>query len=232
MRIGVSVQRIKNGFAPPTFDSDRENDQFTARLLLHHFLTPKDLEWLASLGVEDLNHAQKTALVFVRESGAVDNQTYRQLNAVDTLTASSDLRHLRDSGLLEKKGPGSTTYYVAGSLMRLLRVEENRYQLSKETHHLNEETHQLNLPPDLQNELDNLGKSPRRERTKAMIKKLCMWQELSADQLTELLGKTDKKHLVRTLINPMISEGLLIYTHPEMINHPRQKYRAVIKNLS
>lgn len=48
----------------------------------------------------------------VREAGAIDNATYRDLSKVDTLAASQALRRLRDAGLLAQKGRGSATYYV------------------------------------------------------------------------------------------------------------------------
>ncbi|MCH8568893.1 MAG: putative DNA binding domain-containing protein [Balneolales bacterium] len=61
--------------APPTFDSDRNSNQFTSRLLLHHFLDKEDLEWLANFESLNLTDDQKQALIFVREVGAIDNQT-------------------------------------------------------------------------------------------------------------------------------------------------------------
>ncbi|MFP4098421.1 MAG: ATP-binding protein [Alphaproteobacteria bacterium] len=227
----------ESGFAPPTFESDRGNDLFTARLLLHHFLTPEDVTWLAQFAAENLNNAQKRALIFVRELGAIDNQTYRQLNAVDTMIASTDLRRLRDIGLLEKKGKSAATYYISGEKMQnsavpLTTHQENpkTHQLETKTHQLSTKTHQLEIPLELQQDLEKLGKSPRKEKTRAVITKLCTWQALSAEQLTEILGKTDKKNLVRTHLNPMVNDGELAYTYPDMVNHPQQKYTVAAKN--
>ena len=98
------------GLAPPTFDSDREGNTFAARLLLHHFLDEEDLEWLQALGAPTPERMK--ALVFLREVGAVDNSTYRQLSVVGTLKASQDLRDLRDEGLLRMKGQRRSTCYV------------------------------------------------------------------------------------------------------------------------
>ena len=50
----------------------------------------------------------------MKEIGAITNQDYRQLNGVDTLTASRVLVRLRDLGLLDQKGSGNGTYYVIG----------------------------------------------------------------------------------------------------------------------
>src|SRR5690606_34553347 len=73
-----------------------------------------DLRWLAQIG-DRLSESQRTALIFMREQGAIDNQTLRQLTGDDVLTASQDLRRLRDGEIIEQKGKGSATYYIPGS---------------------------------------------------------------------------------------------------------------------
>ena len=42
----------------------------------------------------------------------INNLIYRVTNDVDTLTASKDLRRLRDAELIEQQGKGSATYYI------------------------------------------------------------------------------------------------------------------------
>src|SRR5690606_14888870 len=59
--------------APPTFESDRIGNQFTAHLLLHHFLSEDDLNWLKDFESYQLNDEQKQALILVRELGAINN---------------------------------------------------------------------------------------------------------------------------------------------------------------
>lgn len=102
---------------PPTFESDRKNNQFVSRLLLHHFLSEEDLRWLAAFNHFHLSNAQKLALVFVREVGAIDNQTYRQMADCDLIKAGADLRQLKESKLLAKKGKSKATYYITGSAL-------------------------------------------------------------------------------------------------------------------
>lgn len=106
--------------APPTFESDRVQDQFTARLLLHHFLSEEDLVWLTLFSRFDLNDNQKRGLIMLRELRAIDNSSYRQQSGLDTLAASQELRAMRDAGLLEMKGKGSATYYVPGARFKAL----------------------------------------------------------------------------------------------------------------
>ena len=111
---GVRVMREmceRAGLAPPLFESDRGQDQFTLRLFFHHFLGPDDLAWLARFKDLQLSEAEARALVVAREAGAMDNQTWREINKVDTLAASKALRRLRDAGLLTQKDRGSATWY-------------------------------------------------------------------------------------------------------------------------
>lgn len=111
---GVRVMREmceRAGLAPPLFESDRGQDQFTLRLFFHHFLGPDDLAWLARFKELQLSEAEARALVVAREAGAMDNQTYREINKVDTLAASKSLRRLRDAGLFTQKDRGSATWY-------------------------------------------------------------------------------------------------------------------------
>ncbi len=102
---------------PPTFESSRLNNEFVSRLLLHHFLDNEDVEWLKQFEQFGLNDAQKQALIFVREVGAIDNHTYRQMADTDTLRASTELRDMKTSNLFASKGRGKATYYIAGSLL-------------------------------------------------------------------------------------------------------------------
>ena len=53
-----------------------QGNQFTARLLLHHFLGVEDIKWLTLFDSYALNEDQKKALIFVKELGAIDNNAY------------------------------------------------------------------------------------------------------------------------------------------------------------
>ena len=53
---------------------------------------------------------------FVREVGAIDNATYRQLDSSIThARARLEIHKLCDLGFLEKKGQGRNTYYIRTS---------------------------------------------------------------------------------------------------------------------
>ncbi|OGB31177.1 MAG: hypothetical protein A3F78_05435 [Burkholderiales bacterium RIFCSPLOWO2_12_FULL_61_40] len=96
---GIRVMREsmeQAGLTPPLFESDRGNDQFVARYFFHHFLGAEDIAWLAQFKDLHLSEDEAKALIVVREAGALNNGTYRELTKVDTLTASQALRRLRD----------------------------------------------------------------------------------------------------------------------------------------
>ncbi|HTV98446.1 MAG TPA: hypothetical protein VME42_20815 [Steroidobacteraceae bacterium] len=45
----------------------------------------------------------------------------------------------------------------------------------------------------------------------------------------QLLARRDHKELVREHLSPMVAEGALAYTVPEMENHPDQRYAAAAR---
>ena len=114
-------QMKKAKLMPPTFESNRETNQFTIRLLFHHLLGKDDIEWLSLFAKYELNNEQKLSLIFVRELGAIDNITYRQLNSdITSKKATFDLHRMCQEGLFELKGQRRNAYYVAGQeFMRL-----------------------------------------------------------------------------------------------------------------
>ena len=115
--IGAMRRLMKEaGLMPPTFESNHDANKFTARLLLHHFLSKENMEWLAQYAEFGLVNEQKLALVFVREVGAIDNATYRQLDSSIThARARLEIHKLCNLGFLEKKGQGRNTYYIRTS---------------------------------------------------------------------------------------------------------------------
>jgi ATP-dependent DNA helicase RecG len=238
---------------PPTFESNHSLNQFTIRLLLHHFLGEEDLNWLANFKAFDLNEEQKCVLIFVREVGAIDNPTYRQLNGVSATKSGTDLHDLKDKDILEQKGKGKTTYYVPGKeLIKLLPIAEDDAltpqfdgiiynpsddkptQLEGKPTQLKDKPTQLKdkstqLPDELKEKINQLGQNYRSaENTKNMILELCHWKDLSLNQLVTILNKNEK-YLKHDFITPLRKHGKLEYTIPEMPNHPKQAYRTVNK---
>ena len=108
---------VEAGLSRPTMESDRTAATFTIRLLLCHFFSEETLDWLKRFAAYGLNDNQRTALVFLREVGAIDAVAYRQLTGCKPKLVAKELAGIKDQGLMIQKGRTRGTYYVpAGRL--------------------------------------------------------------------------------------------------------------------
>jgi len=231
--------------APLAFESHGSYSRFSARLLLYHFLSKDDLKWLEHYAKFDLNDNQKRALIFVREVGAIDNPTYRQMSDTDSMKSTIELRQLRELELFIQKGKGRGTYYIAGSLLitqgdglttqaetPITQAEglttHGKSLISQGSDPITHGKHLKDrLPDDLQLAVNQIGvRTSDKEVLKNCIVKLCKWKELKASELSHILNK-DEKHLRREYLKPLIDQGRLQYRHPDMIKHPDQAYKAI-----
>ncbi len=139
---------------------------------------------------------------------------------------------LRDLALLDMKGSGSRTYYVPGAAMDIhyAAPASDEHQPEPNTHQPRPNTHQLlvRIPESLRQKMASLGRKPRRSVLQPLLQELCQFQALSARELATLLGRRDPKNLVREFLSPMVAEGVLAYTIPEMENHPEQRYTVPV----
>ena len=241
----------KAGMMPPTFESNRSANQFTARLLLHHLLDNDTIQWLAPYADYSLNNEQRLALVFVREVGAIDNITYRQLNSdINTSKASADLHDMCKKGLLEQKGQSRSSYYIAGEQFVNGRVDDSLNSIaagensnaigensigdslnSRGKASLNSRGGFLNsrgqqLPKILEERVAGIGKRAKPDEMKKLVIELCKLEPMSLSELANIL-KRKPSSLRYLYVNPLIESGELFYTIPEMLSHPDQKYTTV-----
>jgi ATP-dependent DNA helicase RecG len=243
---GIRTMRAlmeKANLLPPTFESDHGRNQFTTRLLLHHFLGTEDVKWLAQFEEYELNEDQKRALIFIKEVGAIDNSAHRQLNSIDTLKASSDLRELRKKEILYPKGKGKSTYYVPGKFFISDLSEPARTvntsasdlitpppSLNTPPPSLNTPAHdvaEFDVPQKVINEIKSLGKRVNDpKKIKNLIKQLCAHKPHTAVKNAVYVDK-EENYFKRQYLSPMIKDGELEYTIPEMINHPQQAYITI-----
>jgi ATP-dependent DNA helicase RecG len=235
--------------SPPLFESNRTGDRFTATYLFHHFLSPEDYKWLANFAKLKLSNEEAMALLLVREIGAIDNQSLRNLTGIDALPASSSLQKLKNLGFLEQKGQARATYYVATpKLMSTLPPELGPLQkklgtLVKKVGSLGQELVSLapkvvslapelvsleSLPDELKKLIGGLGKRLSQEKIYHIVLTLLKWKSLTKEDFGILLRRDSKLFWRRHLI-PMKAQELIEYTIPDMINHPRQAYRITEK---
>lgn len=254
---GIRVMREsmeQAGLAPPLFESDRGNDQFVARYFFHHFLGDADIAWLAQFKDLHLTEDEAKALIVVREAGAIDNATYRELTRLDALAASQALRRLRDAGLLAQKGRGSATYYVpTASLLGNSpdrEVDVNLGSLSRESGGLPRELDLLSresgsestaldaarqaarngllaaVPGELAARLGALGRRSPPDAVRAVVLDLLRQREWRLEELSQLLQR-NAEYVRQQYVQPHIKDGAVEMTREP--NDPQQAYRAIGK---
>lgn len=234
---GIRVMKQKmaqSGLSSPTFDSNRDADEFTATFLLHHFMSESDWSWLAKFKGLDLSEDQTRALIFVREVGAIDNSSYRSLTQTDTLTASKSLRQLLVLELLANRGSGARTHYVAGPKFPSENMDAGAAKMDASMDARRPSIYSKagaklvgvsDLPPALRLRVQALGKRLQPAEAMDLIRALCKWRPLSAEEIGILLGKTPGYVSQRYLYN-MVRDKDLSYLFPEMVKHPGQKYKG------
>ncbi len=247
---GIRIMRAlmeKAKLLPPTFESDHGNNQFTTRLLLHHFLNEEDIKWLMQFIRFELEDSQKRALIFLREVGAIDNATHRQLNGLDVIRSSVDLRGLRDKDILLQKGKGRSTYYIPNPNFPFWNKQTDNHLFRLNEHPPEDSSAPVEDPsapvedpsapvnPSLVHQLPDelqkkIKKLPQRILDPTLVENvildLCRWKPLKSSELVGIIGRTEK-YLLRNFITPLRESGKLEYTYPEMPNHPQQAYKTV-----
>ncbi|MEE4213273.1 MAG: ATP-binding protein [Parvularcula sp.] len=230
---GIRVMRQtmnEMGLSSPAFGSNRANNEFSATFLFHHFLGESDWQWLSNFSGYDLSEDQMRALIFVRETGAIDNSAYRGLMYVDTLTASKRLRAMKAEGLLRDEGSGSRTHYVAGPAL-LDFLSEGASIHAKGSSILTKDVvsggrvERSDLPPALRSRIEALGRRVTPDVMERLIIDLCSWRPLSAEEVAAIFGRTNN-YISTKYLYRMIRERRLTYLYPKMVKHPGQKYKV------
>jgi ATP-dependent DNA helicase RecG len=252
---GTGIRTMREGMkeanlSVPLFESDREGNKFVLSLLCHHFFDEKDLQWLKLFSEFALSSEEARALLVVREMGAITNADYRNVNSVDTLSASVNLRRLRDCGLLESKGKSSQTYYIPGKVIAFKEAEASSInplstELASQVNSLSSElTPSINplsteltpsisflsteltlLPVDLRKKLEGLGQRTSPNIAKDLILQLCAIKSFKLSELAFFLKRTE--HYVRLhYLMPLVKARKLEYLFPHQPNHPQQAYKT------
>lgn len=257
---GIRVMREsmeQAGLTPPLFESDRGNDQFVARYFFHHFLGAEDIAWLAQFKDLHLSEDEAKALIVVREAGALNNGTYRELTKVDTLTASQALRRLRDAGLLAQKGRGSATYYVPTERLLDSGLSSNPEALSSESGGLSTKLDGLSTKVGALSTnpegLSAMATDEQDAQRKALLNELpgALAAKVGAigqrhppgevcDAIVEVCRLRDwraeelatllqrhSRYVRNNYLRPLMRDGRLAMTNPNEPSDPQQAYRAV-----
>jgi len=215
---------------PPIFFSDRVKNEFMVTFLFHHFLDAQDIEWLGRFKECHLTDAECRALVFARETGAISNASYRDLCKIDTLSASVSLRKLRDAGLFDMRDKGPATYYVpTATLMESIPPKKGGLDAKKgglDAKKGGGDAPSGESSSDISAILNSLAPGKDKpEKVRRTILDLCRLRPFGGAELAKLL-KRQQKYLQEKYLGPMVREGLLQYTIPDVPSHERQAYRA------
>lgn len=186
----------------------------------------------------------------MREVGAIDNATYRQLDSSIThARARLEIHKLCDLGFLEKKGQGRNTYYIRtskvvslgerllpqhgtlceklppqhGTLCERLPPQHGTFEIESQTKSRNELLREL--PKGLQERVAKLGKWASQEKVSQLLVDLCAFKPYSYEELALIIQRAAKP-MKDKYIKPLRLANKLFYWIPEMINHPQQKYVA------
>ncbi|ENM3939019.1 putative DNA binding domain-containing protein [Vibrio cholerae] len=228
------------GLTAPVFTSKTLANEFQSTYLLHQLLGEERLQWLKQFAHFQLSDNEARALILAKETGAVDNAGLRAITALDTLAASQVLKRLHHHfRLLEQGGAGSATYYrlvgqraMEGELPLFSSAAPNTDDLTSITGDLISNTSDLHtdkgeLPVELQQRLEVLTPKARKDKVWPVIVWLCALRPYKAEKLASLMAGRQVTALKSSHLNPLREqEGLIGYTHPEVVNHPDQAYQA------
>jgi ATP-dependent DNA helicase RecG len=229
------------GLPPPEFLSDRQGNEFKLTLFLHNLLTEEDHGWIRAFAGSGVSAEEVKVLIYARETGAVDNTACRDFCGLDTLAASLVLRRLRDRNLLEKQGAGNRTYYSLkmGDFghprpatqpelpLGIPTSKEHQLGDTANPHKPDEQSPQalVGIPDALLLRIQAAGKKPRQAIVRDLLRELCSVRAFTAQELCQILGRSDSRELTRLHLKPMREAGILTLQYPESEKHPLQAYR-------
>jgi ATP-dependent DNA helicase RecG len=102
----------KANLSLPEFKSDRDGNNFIATIYMHNLADAESLKWLTQFKEFNLTNNSTRILMLLHTQGTIRNCDCRKLLGTDVLSASAELKHLRNIGLIKKCGGGAKTYYI------------------------------------------------------------------------------------------------------------------------
>ena len=243
---------VEAGLSRPTMESDRTAATFTIRLLLCHFFSEETLDWLKRFAAYDLNDNQRTALVFLREVGAIDAIAYRQLTGCSPKLVAKELSGIKDQGLMVQKGRARGTYYVPAEILLEVNTtppaatttpnSSSQGLISPPQGLISPPQGLISPPQELTSQpppedmpiplLERIKTFPRRARDEAALLSIivdaCSWKAQTNESLAQMLHRSPE--YIKKFITKHIGKEL-DYLYPMMVHHPRQAYVASGKGM-
>lgn len=220
-----TMQRLmtQNMLPPPVFVSDRANNKCTLTIFLHNLLSTEDMVWVDAIGATHLSDNQKLALVFLREIGAIDNSSYRQIASVSVRQATNDLRTLKELGYVTQEGKSKGAIYklaaMVGNEQTMVGNDQSIVGKASVRGFLTDR-----LPQTLKEKIEALKGRSEPQEISQLILEVGEVTDFSATEIAALL-KRNEKYVKSTYLRPLLDLGELEYTIPDMQRHPMQRYR-------
>jgi ATP-dependent DNA helicase RecG len=245
---------MQDSFLPRPELSD-ENGQFKVVLRNTATLSDADKRFVSQFVADDLTREEFRALLEAYRAGQVDNARMRALTGLDTLQSSTLLRRLRDRGYLELHSAGAASYYTLAINTLRDQVGMNTGELGMDTGELDSNTGELDsntgelagntgehqpesrmellerLPSSLQGLVQALGTRPRKSSFRRVLVAVASHGDWTPKQLATLFLRGNTRKLVDEHITPLLQDGMLERTIPDVPTHPQQSYRATPKGL-
>jgi ATP-dependent DNA helicase RecG len=236
--IDTMIHTMKSAhLEPPQFKETRNS--FIVTFKNHNFIDDEAVAWLNSYGDITMNDRQVAALVYIRNNKRITNREYQELNSVDSVTATKELKYLLQNELIIQNGTRGGAFYT------LVNVEENSY--NKEGGSTNKEENSTNKVDNSHNKQENstfkedeyiqnekllqiskLAREKKRLAPTEMLKliiELCSIKPLMLKDLTQLLNRSENS--IRSKLGELVRVDKLQLLYPNQINHPKQAYITV-----
>lgn len=197
---------------PPQFKETRNS--FIVTFKNHNFIDDEAIAWLNSISDVPMNDRQAAALVYTKNNGRITNREYQELNSIDSVTATREIKYLLQNELIIQNGTRGGAFYTLA-----IKSENNSVP--------NEDNSVL-----IEQELLNISLAERKkQRLKSnemneLILKLCDIKPLSVKELSELLNRKPDP-LRKKYLSKLVTEERLKLLYLNLINHPKQAYITV-----
>jgi len=134
------------------------------------------------------------------------------------------------------------TYYIPGyNFSLLLAMQQGATTLPDQPGALPDQSGALSdqsdalsgeVPEHIKGMLMEVGRrTSDKEKMNMAIITLCQWRPLTLKQLAQYVQRNEK-YLLENFITPLREAGKLLYTIPDMPNHPEQAYRSEARDKS
>lgn len=232
---------------PPQFRETRNS--FVVTFKNHNFIDEEAIAWLNTYSNITINDRQVSALVYTRNNKRITNREYQELNSIDSVTATKELKYLLQNNLIIQNGTRGGAFYT---LVNNPQDNEGKLIINNQNSVLNDWNSVLNggnsvyngtnsVTNDQENDqnsviirgkLEDISRVAREkqrlnpQQMNELILGLCAIRPLTLKELSQLL-KRKPDSLRISYLSRLVDEKKLKLRFPDQVNHPKQAYITV-----